>query len=425
MAAPQGKLARLWKENSAFALTAGSGVIAPLAGLLAAPVLTRLYTPAEFGVLGTFAAVMAAGLSVVNLRYEVAVPLPQKDEEAYSLARAAMRIGLGTSVALTLLFLGLAPLFFEADVAGRLMPYVWWLPLALFLASTTQVLTQFAIRRGAFGELAGARLAQGLTAPAVQIGAGAAGAGVVGLLLGVVAANTSGVIRLWRSFRNVGKNLAAVPSARELLKRYERFPRISLLPAFLNAFGLQLPILVIGRAHGMEAAGLVALVFRIMGTPVAIFSSAASQVLLSEGAKLRRAGESAVHLMNKTVRRQLLLNAPLFLVTPFLPWLFPKVFGASWVDAGRYATVLVPALAIGGIFGPTGAILDINERQDLHFIREVMRVGLLFGAVFAAGLFGGTIWAIVISLSVAMVVSAVLGYVLAVRSARGVGTVVR
>ncbi len=93
-AVAQGKLARLWKENSAYALTAGYGVIAPVAGLLAAPILTRLYSPAEFGVLGTFAAVMAAALSLVNLRYEVAVPLPQKDEEAYSLALAAMRIGL-------------------------------------------------------------------------------------------------------------------------------------------------------------------------------------------------------------------------------------------------------------------------------------------------------------------------------------------
>jgi O-antigen/teichoic acid export membrane protein len=411
-------LLRLYRENSAFVLTAGSGVIAPAVGLLAAPVLTRLYSPAEFGILGTFAAVMAAALSVVNLRYEIAVPLPQKDEDAYCLAQAAMRIGLGGALLTTTLFVIVAPFVFDADMVRSLMPNIWWLPLALFLAATTQVLTQFAIRRAAFGELATARLVQGITGPSVQIGAGAAGFGIAGLLLGQAASQTGGLIRLWRFFRSVGKSLGPLPSARELLKRYERFPRISLLPAFLNAFGLQLPILVIGRAHGVEAAGLVALIFRIMGTPIAIFSSAATQVLLAEGARLRRAGQSAVPLLHRTVRRQFLVTAPLLLLTPFLPWLFPKLFGIKWLAAGQYALALAPTLVIQGIFTPAGTILDINERQDLHFIREIVRICVIVLAVFAAKFWGGTMWAIIVCLSIALTANSLFGYFLAARSAR-------
>jgi O-antigen/teichoic acid export membrane protein len=288
----------------------------------------------------------------------------------------------------------------------------------LFLAAATQVLTQFAIRRGAFGELATARLVQGFTGPAVQIGAGAAGFGVAGLLLGQAASQTGGLLRLWRFFRTVGKSLGALPSATELLKRYQRFPRISLLPAFLNAFGLQLPILVVARAHGVEAAGLVALVLRMMGTPISILSSAATQVLLSEGARSRRAGESQVPTLHRTVRRQLLVTAPLLILTPFLPWLFPAIFGAKWVAAGQYALLLVPTLVIQGVLGPTGAILDINERQDIHFLRETVRLVVIVAAVFAAKFWGGTMWAIVACLSVALTANSLFGYYLAARSAR-------
>ncbi|HUS10968.1 MAG TPA: oligosaccharide flippase family protein, partial [Pyrinomonadaceae bacterium] len=218
------QLARLWKANSAFALAAGSGMIAPAIGLVTAPILTRLYSPTEFGVLGSFAAILASTLSLANLRYEVTVPLPKEEAEAYSLARAAMKIGLGASLAITILVMAIAPLIFKADVVESLWRFWWWLPLALVLASITQVLTQFAIRRGAFGELASARLAQGLTGPAVQIGLGAAGLGVVGLLVGQAASQSGGLIRLWRSFRSVGETVARVPPAKELLKRYERFP---------------------------------------------------------------------------------------------------------------------------------------------------------------------------------------------------------
>jgi len=415
MAAVQGKLTRLWKENSSYALAAGSGVIAPAIGLLTAPILTRLYSPAEFGVLGSFAAILAAALSVANLRYDAAVPLPKSDEEAYSLAMAAIRIGIGASVVITLLFIGFAPVIFDAAMTKALMPNVWWLPIAVILAATTQVLTQFAVRRGAFGELATARLVQGVTGPVVQVAAGVAGIGVVGLLIGQAASQSGGLLRLWRSARAVRENFSTVPPSGPLLKRYERFPRIALLPAFLNAFGLQLPILVIGQMHGLAAAGLIALVLRIMGTPINIFSSAGTQVLLSEGARVRREGGATSQLLKENLRRQILVYAPIFAATPLLPWLFPKFFGANWADAGRYAVLLVPALLLGGMMGPSGVMLDLYERQDLHLIREVMRVAILFAAVFAAKLAGGTMWAIVAAVSAAFAINSVIGYAMAWR----------
>jgi O-antigen/teichoic acid export membrane protein len=415
IAAAQLRLARLWKENSSYALAAGSGVIAPAIGLVAAPILTRLYSPAEFGVLGSFAAILAAALSVANLRYDAAVPLPKSDEEAYSLAMAAIRIGIGASVVITLLFIGFAPVIFDAGMTKALMPNVWWLPIAVILAATTQVLTQFAVRRGAFGELATARLVQGVTGPAVQVAAGVAGIGVVGLLIGQAASQSGGLLRLWRSARAVRENFSSVPPSGPLLKRYERFPRIALLPAFLNAFGLQLPILVIGQMHGLAAAGLIALVLRIMGTPINIFSSAGTQVLLSEGARVRREGGATSQLLKQNLRRQMLVYAPIFAATPLLPWLFPKLFGANWADAGRYAVLLVPALLLGGMMGPSGVMLDVYERQDLHLIREVMRVTILFAAVFAAKFAGGTMWAIVAAVSAAFAINSVIGYAMAWR----------
>ena len=411
-------VSRLFRENSSFALAAGSGFISPAVGLLAAPILTRLYSPAEFGVLATFAAIMAAALSVVNLRYEIAIPLPARDEEAYALTLATIKIALAGAALTTGAFVACARFIFDAEMVGRLMPYIWWLPLALFLAGATQTLTQFAIRRGQFGELAAARLVQGISGPAVQIGTGAAHFGVSGLLIGQAVSQTGGMVRLWRNFRRAGKAFTSIPPAMELLKRYQRFPRISLLPAFLNAFGLQLPALVVARTHGAEAAGLVALIFRIVGTPIAIFSSAGGQVLLSEGAKLRRENQSVVGLINRTLRRQMLIYAPFILGVPLLPWLFPKIFGARWEAAGWYALALGPALIVRALFSPTDAILDIYERQDLHLVREIVRTVIFIGCVVIASAFGGSMWAIVIALSAGLMVNALLGYVMTISAAK-------
>jgi O-antigen/teichoic acid export membrane protein len=410
IAAAQIRITRLWKENSSYALAAGSGVIAPAVGLLTAPILTRIYSPAEFGVLGSFAAILAAALSVTNLRYDAAVPLPQKDEEAYSLAMAAIRIGVIASFVITLLFIGFAPFIFDAAMTKALMANVWWLPIALMLAAATQVLTQFAVRRAAFGELAAARLVQGVTGPAVQIGAGVAGLGVVGLLIGQAASQSGGLIRLWKSARKLRRTFAGVPPACQLLKRYERFPRVSLLPAFINALGLQLPILIVARTHGVAAAGLILLIVRVIGTPLAILGLAGGQTLVADAARLRREGRSALAIVNRTIGRQFVLTSPILLATPFLPWLFPRIFGAQWAEAGRYALVFVPALVGISVLGPTFAIFDIYERQGTQFMREIVRVVTIIVAVIIARRVSGGTMAIIGALSVAMILNLVFGY---------------
>jgi O-antigen/teichoic acid export membrane protein len=407
----------LWTKNSSYALAAGSALIAPAVGLLAAPVLTRLYSPAEFGVLGSFAAILAAGLSIANLRYDAAVPLPKSDEEAYSLAMAAIKIGVGTSVVITLLFIGFAPSIFDAEMTKALMPHVWWLPIALMLAAATQVLTQFAVRRAAFGELATARLVQGVTGPAVQIVGGWAGFGVAGLLIGQAASQSGGLIRLWKSAHAFRRNFVSVPPSRDLLKRYERFPYVSMLPAFINALGLQLPVLIVAWLHGAKAAGMVLLVARV-GTPIGILTVAGGQTLLAEASALRREHKSTLPAVHRTVRRQLILNLPIALMIPFMPSLFPLVFGARWIEAGTYAALLLPAILIAGVISPTFWIFDIHERQNVQLVRECVRVVTIVVAVLIAKYSSGSVPSIIIALSATMTVNYLFGYLLVVKVAK-------
>ena len=61
--------------------TAGSQVIA----MAAAVILTRLYGPESFGVLATFVSILALLNVVSSLRYELAIAVPEYDDEAVTL----------------------------------------------------------------------------------------------------------------------------------------------------------------------------------------------------------------------------------------------------------------------------------------------------------------------------------------------------
>ncbi len=75
-------------------------------GYAIAPILTRLYSPAEFGELALFMRITGFISAVATLRYELAIPLPKEDKDAYLLYRVAYRIGFFVVVFITLLFAG-------------------------------------------------------------------------------------------------------------------------------------------------------------------------------------------------------------------------------------------------------------------------------------------------------------------------------
>src|SRR5690625_747247 len=66
------------------------------------PILTRLYTPEDFGVLALFVAIITIFGSIANARYELAIVLPKKEEDSINLVALCILIAL--SLSLILLF---------------------------------------------------------------------------------------------------------------------------------------------------------------------------------------------------------------------------------------------------------------------------------------------------------------------------------
>ena len=69
----------IWKHI--LTLISGSG-LAQVVTLLSLPILTRLYQPEEFGILAVFLAALAVMTVAINGGYDMALMLPEKDEEA-------------------------------------------------------------------------------------------------------------------------------------------------------------------------------------------------------------------------------------------------------------------------------------------------------------------------------------------------------
>lgn len=384
---PRGEFSR-----GVLAIATGTG-IAQIIVIASAPIVTRLYAPADYGVFSVATAIMTILIAVTCLRYEFAVPLPEADETAANVVALAFLVNIGMSAA-SFIVLGIAGASILTLLgAVALGPYVLLVSLSQLGGGAGTILINWAVRTKNFSEIAALRLTQAVALVTVQVGLGVVGLGAAGLLFGDVAGRISGSSRLartaWRTnaaaFRRVSR--AGIVT---VARRYRRFPIFSSPSALLNALGLQIPLLSLVAFYGAAAGGRYALADRACSIPLALVAGAVGQVYLAEAARNARGQPAAVRGLFLRTTRSLALIAigPAALLALLAPLLAGPVFGPTWSETGLFVAILAPMYFVAFVTAATGDTLYVLERLDLQLVREVVRLAFLGGAVPLAAVLG-------------------------------------
>ena len=373
--------------RAALTLMAG-GALAQALPLLLGPLLTRLYDPAQFGIYHLFAAV-AANLAVVACaRYEHALPLAHDDDEARALV-ALCRWLLLAAIGVSALVAGIWALSL-----GQLWPL--WLPAAVGAFGLLSLATLFAMRARRFGALAGSRVLQHGGGAALQALAGAAGAGVWGLIAAPVAAALAATALLrpplsagWRRSRR---------AMGEVARRHRDFPLLNTPHAFMGALQDTVAVALIAAWQGPAAAGFWGLALRYLKAPATLVGGAVSQALYPALAAGGGANAAARAEVRRVMRALAWVALPLVLgLWLFAPAAFAAAFGEPWRDAGELARALALYIGLHFVASPLSVVTMAWGAQA--WALKLSLVGqALFVAALAAGLalggLNGAGWAV-------------------------------
>src|SRR5699024_7251994 len=126
--------------------TAGAQVIT----MLFSPIITRMYGPEAFGVMGTFSAMINIIIPVAALTFPIAIVLPKEHKEAKSIMRLSMLVALIIS-----LLSFLAIIFFKEDIANifklnDISTYLYMVPFVIIFDAFMQIIEQLLIRTKQF-----------------------------------------------------------------------------------------------------------------------------------------------------------------------------------------------------------------------------------------------------------------------------------
>lgn len=377
---PKGRFARRLAMLS-------TGTMAGQALLVASsPLLTRLYTPEDFGVLAVFSALAAVLGGIMALRYDFAIPVCRDDAEA----AAVTAVGLcATTILVLLVTLGVAA--FGADLAARLAlgghgALLWLLPPLLLFWGIGLSLAHWSIRRGTFRANALGNLVQYAGQAALQVALAPTGLGGAGLVLGFSIGQVARSLLLGLSVPAADRLLLARvrwPALRAAAAAHWRYPAFSGTSTLLQSASQMLPAVAIALLYGPAMAGLFGLGQRIMNLPVRMLGEAASSVFLGEVAGAD--GRALYRLFIKAAVGFAAMG--LVMMTPILvagPQLFAFAFGESWREAGRLTQLLVPLYLVRFITVPVSQTLNVRGLQHVHLTASALNVMAFLGS-FAVG----------------------------------------
>lgn len=370
-------------------LLAAGTAVAHVVGLAAAPLLTRLYTPTEFGLLAVFTSIVGIASVVVSLRLELAVPVPPAEEDAAQVVAAGMVVAAVVAGLVAVLVAALGDEVSAALGVPELAPLLGFAPVYLAAWGAYSMLNFWFARRDRFAVIA--------VVNAVRAVAVAAGQGLLGLTrtggLGLIAGHALGpVVLACGLLLAVARGDGASPVVRlswrgvvGVLRRFRSFVVFGTPQALVNALNQSLPAVVMTLAFSASVAGFYLMAHRLIAAPIGLLGRSVRQVIYPRLARAVDEG-TGLPLAVRATLRMAALALPAALVVFFSgPALFAWLLGQEWRVAGEYARFIALWLAMGFVNIPSVSLVPLLGMQRWHAAYEVVYLGarlaaLLYGA---------------------------------------------
>lgn len=367
----------------------GGAVGAQALPLLAAPLITRLCSPAEMGAFMVWVGVVTVVAIGATLRLETALILDHDESDQATGFRVVA--WSATLVALGLTAAALAARALGVPAAMRLSwTALATLGLGAWLTACMQTTLAYATSRSAFAHAARAKVLGAGSIALLQLLLLATGAGALALLaghLGGLALGLAAALTLLRP--PLARPALRLDGAmRRYLQRHRGFWRYSLPSNLLNVLVGQLPLFIIGARYGALAAGLFALTQRVLSAPIALLAASVLEVFKRQSVLDFEAHGHCRDAYRYTFKTLVWLGiGPSLVLLLCSPWLFATVFGAQWRAAGEMAQILAPLYFLNFIASPLSYVFFVSGRQKTDLLWQVV----LFCMTVAVFAFAGTL----------------------------------
>ena len=354
-------------------LVSGGAFFGQAALVLSAPLLTRLYTPVDFGIFAIFVSLSALISVVAALRIEYAIPVV-RDCQVAMLIRCGAVISL--SIAALLAIVLATAWFLAGDLPDpyHVELFVLLLPMLAIVHGGQALATYWHVRAKSFAINGMSKTLLGVSQALGQVAAALVLSGVAGLIAGYCLGLVIQLVYLWSKVPATTRATilgALFDIDRAMVRDHRPYMTMNASSSLLVTATQMLPPVLIASIFGAGIAGQFALGQRVVGMPVRIISNSAGQVFTG----LLNADD------RKNLRQSFFAMSSAFALAGLLGcavlwWLavptFAFVFGEPWRISGEIVLLLVPMFFCRFVAIPVSQSLNVLNGQKWHLIFGVL-----------------------------------------------------
>ncbi len=354
-----------------------STVVAQALPILTAPILTRIYSPDDYGTLGIYMSVSGLFGVFATLGYSNAIMIVKDDEEAISLTTVCFYNSILIAAISLLLTIGLKNyviVHFQAEkLAGA---YLFFIPMTIFLTGVNTTLSVWANRKLKYKRLAISRIGTSLFTPILSIVLGLIYKNFFGLFAGLIGGQLIFTLFLWGQSKKEDKfrlNKLDFISVKAYYLKHRNFFLYSLPADFVNNFTNQAPVFVLSSMAGMSVVGQFNMSSRMLAVPSFLISSSIGDVFKQRASADFHQLGTCRPIFIKTFKTLLIISIPLFgLLFLFGPEIFALAFGERWRQAGSMSRVMVLMYFLRFVISPLTYVYYIKNKQFEDFLGHLL-----------------------------------------------------
>ena len=366
-----------------------ANIISQVISLAAVPLITRIYTPEDFGLFTScYLAFVSLLAPAASLRFNLAIFIPKDEHEAAEVFYNAIALTfLTTSFLFIVLFTYYELNWFPKPWTKIQLNFAWWLiPIGVWIQGVQQVLYGWGLRHKLFWASAVSRVSESLSDRGIVIILGLQNKlGYLGLVSGRIFGTALSSLVLLFSIIKWNKPDMGTFQIKKIIrytKKYRNFCIYSSPAALIDAGSRQLPYILLLYFFTPKVVGHYALAMQVVNIPTLIIGDAVASVFMQRAAEAKHKSINMTDEISYLMKYLFCISFPIIIILGFFgPELFEFVFGKNWKISGNYAQITVPLILITFLHRPLSSIFEVYERQRQRLVFDLILIIGKFAAI--------------------------------------------
>ena len=357
-------------------------------GIVTTPLISRLYSPEDFGILSVFISFISIIGPFICFSYPNAIPFVRNRRLCGGLIGGSIIFLFASISIVSIVLLLFREIIFSLFSITKLADVWFSIPAGLLFYGFNEIFSQYCVRKRAFGLMSKVSLYQKSSGVIVKILCGFLCIKPLGLLFGDLM-NSFGGFSLY--FRTFGKDFVDVVKTTSLkkirysLNRYSNYPIYRLPSKVLLQVSGNIPNFFFAWYFSTTSLGYISMARTLLSLPVVLIGFALGKSFVGEIANAGKDNGKLIYNLSMNIVRKLFLFGIIVSICVFVfaPIVFKYVLGSQWEQSGLYARLFIIPFVLQIIYSPLSeGIFNIFNKQSYILYIEIFRMFIITSVLY-------------------------------------------